>query len=113
MSWVYFLKFKLETFENFKKFKALAEKQSGCSIKSLHSDRGGEFTSNEFVVFYEKNGIYGKLTTPRTPEQNEVAERKIVGKNSNFKFINPNCKVHRCVLRVSSAGSCDITIRIH
>jgi len=66
MSWVYFLKFKLETFEKFKKFKALAEKQSGCSIKSLRSDRGGEFTSNEFVVFYDKNGIYGKLTIPRT-----------------------------------------------
>ena len=35
MSWVYFFKFKSETFENFKKFKVLVEKQSGNSIKAL------------------------------------------------------------------------------
>lgn len=29
ISWVYFLNFKSKTFENFKKFKALVEKQSG------------------------------------------------------------------------------------
>lgn len=40
-SWVYFLKFKSETFENFKKFKALVENQSGNKIKSLRTDRGG------------------------------------------------------------------------
>ncbi|GMI86768.1 hypothetical protein HRI_002346100 [Hibiscus trionum] len=35
MSWVYFLKFKSKTFENFKKSKALVEKQSESSIKAL------------------------------------------------------------------------------
>ena len=38
MSLVYFLKYKLETFEAFRKFKALVEKQSGCSLKALHTD---------------------------------------------------------------------------
>ena len=51
MSWVYFLKFKFETFENFKKFKALVEKHSGRSIRALRTDRGGEFLSNDFNVF--------------------------------------------------------------
>ena len=74
MSWVYFLKYKSEVFENFKRFKALVEKQSGCSIVALHSDRCGEFTSNEFATSREKNGIHKELTAPYTPEQNGVAE---------------------------------------
>jgi len=52
------------------------EKQSGCSIKTLRSDRGSEFTSTKFAVFCEQNGIHRELTAPRTPEQNGVAERK-------------------------------------
>jgi hypothetical protein len=41
-TWVYFLKHKSETFEKFKEFKVLVEKQSGLSIKILRLDRGGE-----------------------------------------------------------------------
>ncbi|KAJ7962054.1 Retrovirus-related Pol polyprotein from transposon TNT 1-94 [Quillaja saponaria] len=75
-TWVYFLKKKSEAFEVFKKFKALVEKESGHVIKSLRSDRGGEFTSNEFNIFCETQGIRRPLTVPRTPQQNGVAERK-------------------------------------
>ena len=35
MTWFYFLKEKLETFATFMKFKALLEKQNGCSIKTI------------------------------------------------------------------------------
>lgn len=70
------MKFKSETFENFKKFKSFVEKQSGCRIKSLRTDRGGEFMSNEFSSFYEENGIHRELTSPYTPEQNGVIECK-------------------------------------
>ncbi|KAL0536512.1 hypothetical protein IC582_025461 [Cucumis melo] len=45
-------------------------------IKSLRSDRGGEFLSNNFNHFCKKHGIHRELTTPYTPEQNGVAERK-------------------------------------
>lgn len=62
MSWVYFLKFKSEAFENFKKFKALVEKQIGCNIKALRTDRGGEFLSDEFNLFCNENGIHRELT---------------------------------------------------
>lgn len=75
MSWIYFLKFKSETFENFKKFKALVEKQSGKSVKALHTDRGGEFLSKNFDEFCEENGIGRELTAPYTPEHNGVVER--------------------------------------
>lgn len=76
MSWVYFLKFKSKTFANFKMFKYLVEKQSGYEIKTLRTNRSGEFMSNEFNTSCEENGIYRELTTPYTPEQNGVAERK-------------------------------------
>ncbi|KAA0045238.1 retrovirus-related Pol polyprotein from transposon TNT 1-94 [Cucumis melo var. makuwa] len=46
------------------------------SIKSLRSDRSGEFLSNNFNHFCKEHGIHRKLTTPYTPEQNGVAERK-------------------------------------
>ena len=76
MSWVYFLKYKSESFDCFKKFKALVEKQSGRSIKVLRTDRGGEFLSKEFNDFCDEHGILRQLTAPYTPEQNGVAERK-------------------------------------
>ena len=37
--------YKSETFEKFKEFKAEVEKQLGKSIKTLRSDRGGEYLS--------------------------------------------------------------------
>ena len=76
MSWVYFLKLKYEIFDNFRKFKALVERQSGRYIKTLQTDRGDEFLSNEFSSFCEENDIHRELTIPYTPEQNGVAERK-------------------------------------
>ena len=75
-TWVYFLKQKSEVFEAFKKFKAAVEKESGCKIKAMRSDRGGEFTSKEFQEFCDANGIRRPLTVPRSPQQNGVAERK-------------------------------------
>ena len=38
---------------------------------------------------------------------------EFLGKNSSFKFINPKRKVHRCVLRVSSVGSCVLSTGIN
>eukprot|EP00253_Pinus_taeda_P003625 PITA_03625 len=53
----------------------MAEKQSGHKIKCLRSDRGGEFTSNEFFDFCEEHGIRREFSTARTPQQNGVVER--------------------------------------
>ncbi|GJW64219.1 retrovirus-related pol polyprotein from transposon TNT 1-94, partial [Tanacetum coccineum] len=46
------------------------------NIKILRADRGGEFVSKEFNDFCDEQGIQRLLTTPYSPEQNGVAERK-------------------------------------
>lgn len=56
-TWVYFLKHKSKVFENFKKFKALVEKESDIKIKVIRFDRGVEFTSNEFQKYCEDHEI--------------------------------------------------------
>ncbi|KAL8094563.1 hypothetical protein AgCh_036190 [Apium graveolens] len=75
-SWVYIIKEKSEALDKFKEFKALAEKQSGHYLKTLRSDRGGEYTSNLFRSFCRAHDINHQLTTTYTPQQNGVAERK-------------------------------------
>ncbi|KAM1053550.1 hypothetical protein ACFX2I_000976 [Malus domestica] len=74
--WVYFLAEKSEAFGMFKAYKARVEKETGAFIRSLRTDRGGEFTSHEFASFCRENGIHRQLTTAYTPQQNGVAERK-------------------------------------
>jgi hypothetical protein len=48
MYWVYLLSEKSQYFSFFQRFKALVEKESRYYLKVLRTDRGGEFTSNEF-----------------------------------------------------------------
>ncbi|CAL9013344.1 unnamed protein product [Prunus brigantina] len=76
MSWVYFIRNKSSALECFMKFKAMTELQSGFKIKSLRSDRGGEFLSGEFNRFCEESGIQRQLTVAYYPQQNGVAESK-------------------------------------
>ncbi|BBN69138.1 hypothetical protein Prudu_770S000100 [Prunus dulcis] len=76
MCWVYFMQFKSEVFNIFKKFKAVVELQSGYKLKKLRSDRGGEYTSAEFLQFCEEIGLERQLTVAYSPQQNGVAERK-------------------------------------
>ena len=59
MSWVYFLKYKSEVFENFRKYKALVENESGLRKKIIRTDRGGEL----FVHFCKEYGIHRELTS--------------------------------------------------
>jgi hypothetical protein len=53
-----------------------AEVDQGSRMKALRIDRGGEFTSNMFSVFCTETGIKHYTTTPHTPQQNGVAERR-------------------------------------
>lgn len=76
MTWVTFLQDKSQAFERFKIFQKMVEKESGYRLKCLRSDKGGEFTSNQFEYYCEKHGIRRQYSAPRTPQQNGVVERK-------------------------------------
>nr|GEY18901.1 ribonuclease H-like domain, reverse transcriptase, RNA-dependent DNA polymerase [Tanacetum cinerariifolium] len=45
-------------------------------LRMLITDRGGEFTSNEFTKYCKENGISRQLTAPYSPQQNGVVERR-------------------------------------
>ena len=71
--YIYLLRRKSECFEKFKEFKAETEKQHGIYIKSLRSDRGGEYLSNDFISYLSERGITYQMSPPRTPQKNGVA----------------------------------------
>ncbi|KAL8113434.1 hypothetical protein AgCh_020662 [Apium graveolens] len=74
--WVYHLKSKYEALKSFKKFRMLVENESEEKVKVFGKDRGGEFTSAEFKEYCEGAGIDRHYTTPYTPQQNGVVERR-------------------------------------
>lgn len=50
--------------------------ESGCKIQSLSSDNGKEYTSKQFNVFCEEEGITHQLAAFCTPQPNGVSERR-------------------------------------
>ena len=72
--YIYLLKHKSEAIEKFKEFKLEVETQLGRPIKSLNSDRGGEFETLD--NFCKLNGIRHIYTMPYKPQQNGIAERR-------------------------------------
>ncbi|GJW26677.1 retrotransposon protein, putative, ty1-copia subclass [Tanacetum coccineum] len=74
--YVYLLKHKHEVFETFKVFQKEVENQLGKTIKSLRSDRRGEYISQEFLDLLKEHGIISHRTPPYMPQNNGVSERR-------------------------------------
>ncbi|GJR17398.1 retrotransposon protein, putative, ty1-copia subclass [Tanacetum coccineum] len=74
--YVYLLKHKHEVFETFKVFQKEVENQLGKTIKSLRSDREGEYMSQEFLDHLKDHGIIAHHTPPYTSQHNGVSERR-------------------------------------
>ena len=72
---VYFQQLKSQTFTNYKKYEAWVNVQRSTNIMIFGTDRGGEFTSNEFTDHLEAKGTVSHLTTHDSPSSNGVAER--------------------------------------
>ena len=51
------------------------ETETVKTIVIFRSDNGGEFMSNDLIQWLTKRGIIHQTSTPKTPEQNGVAER--------------------------------------
>ena len=67
---------KSEAFDKFKEFNAEVENHLSKRIKAIQSDRGGEYLLGGFKDYLTQNGIVFQFTTPRTPQQNGVVERR-------------------------------------
>nr|GEW56531.1 hypothetical protein [Tanacetum cinerariifolium] len=53
-----------------------SRKPTGKIIKSLRSDRGGEYMSQEFLDHLKEHGIISHRTPPYTPHNNGVSKRR-------------------------------------
>ncbi|GKA03079.1 zinc finger, CCHC-type containing protein [Tanacetum coccineum] len=71
--YVYLLHAKDEALDKFRIYKTEVELQQNDLIKSLRTDRGGEYYD---PIFFQSVGIIHETTAPYTPQQNGVAERK-------------------------------------
>jgi transposase InsO family protein len=74
--WVSMMSSKDQAMTAFVAFKGWAEAQSRRKLRTVHTDRRGEFTTRAFLDHCVEEGIQRHLTAPYTSEQNGVVERR-------------------------------------
>jgi transposase InsO family protein len=75
-TWVFFLQEKSQTQETLKGFLRRAQNEFGLRIKKIRSDNGTEFKNSQIEGFLEEEDIKHEFSSPYTPQQNDVVERK-------------------------------------
>ena len=74
--WLALLSMKDEAAAAIIRLQAGAESESSCKLRTLRTDRGGEFTSGSFTAYCAELGMERHLTAPYSPQQNGVVERR-------------------------------------
>ena len=67
---------KCQVRDKVKTFVRRAQKEFGLPIKKMRSDNGTEFKNTQVEEFLDEEGIKHEFSTPYTPQQNGVVERK-------------------------------------
>ncbi|GKA30652.1 putative ribonuclease H-like domain-containing protein [Tanacetum coccineum] len=75
-SWVFFFRTKDETSGILKDFIRQIENQLNQKVKTIRCDNGIEFKNRDIIELCGSKGIKREYSNARTPQQNEVAERK-------------------------------------
>jgi transposase InsO family protein len=75
-TWVFFLQEKSQTQETLKRFLRRAQNEFILRLKKIRSDNGTEFKNSQIEGFLEEDGIKHEFSSPYTPQQNDVVERK-------------------------------------
>ncbi|GJZ34576.1 retrovirus-related pol polyprotein from transposon TNT 1-94 [Tanacetum coccineum] len=75
-TWVYFLRKKSQAPEMIMSFIMMVTNQNDVKVKQIGTDNGTEFKNHKLESFCDEKGISQNFSSPYTPEQNGVAERK-------------------------------------
>ena len=75
-TWVKFLRSKDNAYDVFNNFCTQIQSEKEMKIMKVRSDHDGEFENEPFETFCERHGIVHEFSSPRTPQQNGVVERK-------------------------------------
>ncbi|XP_045792093.1 uncharacterized protein LOC123886861 [Trifolium pratense] len=75
-TWINFSREKSETFDVFKDLCAQLQREKDNVVLRIRSDHGKEFENSKFSDFCASEGIVHEFSSPITPQQNGVAERK-------------------------------------
>jgi hypothetical protein len=74
--WVVVLGSKGEAADAIRRAQAAAEVECDRKLHVLRTDNGGEFTVAEFTSYYADEGVQSHYSTPYSPQQNVVVERR-------------------------------------
>ncbi|GKC80946.1 retrovirus-related pol polyprotein from transposon TNT 1-94 [Tanacetum coccineum] len=75
-TWTLFLRSKDETPEVLKDFLMMIQRNLQALVISVRIDRGTEFLNKTLNAFFKEEGIEHQTSTPRTPKQNGIVERR-------------------------------------
>nr|GEY49719.1 Gag-Pol polyprotein [Tanacetum cinerariifolium] len=75
-TWILFLRSKDETLEVLKYFLTMIQRNLQAAVITVRTDKGTEFLNMTLNAFFKEEGIKHQTSTARTPEQNDVVERR-------------------------------------
>ncbi|GJW59465.1 retrovirus-related pol polyprotein from transposon TNT 1-94 [Tanacetum coccineum] len=75
-TWVHFLRKKSQAPEIIMSFIRMVENQNDVKVKQIRTDNETGFRNHELESFCDEKGISQNFSSPYTPKQNDVAERK-------------------------------------
>jgi hypothetical protein len=75
-TWIEFIREKSETFGVFREICLRVQNEKDTSVMRIRSDHGREFENALFSEFCASRGIKHEFSSPITPQQNGIAERK-------------------------------------
>ena len=68
------------------------QNEKGVPIVKIRSDYGKEFENTKFEAFSNEHDIKKEFSTPKTPQQNRVVERKnrVIQEMARVMLLNKN-----------------------
>ncbi|GJV87140.1 retrovirus-related pol polyprotein from transposon TNT 1-94 [Tanacetum coccineum] len=75
-TWTHFLRTKDESPEVIKDFLEMIQRNLHAQVITVRTDKGKKFLNKTLHAYFKEEGIEHQTSTPRTPEQNGVVERR-------------------------------------